>query len=261
MEYWTWKQYRPVVDFGAGCKDEDPKCGAQNDSVVQDIVYEYQVDPGRELSLQCPGISTAQEGAMFFWVTPHAVLMSSEQALNNAPLQRYTVLPNGTLEIHSAQVGDSGTYSCVVSRGRHLGTGESLDVSVVVGNLSLNSSGERSHPTRYFNTAFTTLASCMVSIALIMLYLYTPCQCGQSGRGCGGRAVVVCSDPREVEVGQRRANGKRVAFLEPQVEECNGDSDASKDAAVTLGHAGTDSILKNGSRTMGHATKDLSAAL
>uniref|UniRef100_A0A8C6UFT6 Adhesion molecule with Ig like domain 2 n=1 Tax=Neogobius melanostomus TaxID=47308 RepID=A0A8C6UFT6_9GOBI len=194
MEYWSWKQYRPVADFGPECKSEDSKCGQQDDSDVQEVeeVYEYQVDPGRELSVP-------------------------------SPMPRYTVLPNGTLEIHSALEEDSGTYGCVTSRGRHLRTGESLEVTVVVGNLSINSALEKNQPRGHFNTAFTTLASCLISIALVLLYLFTPCKCGRNGRGCGGRAIVICSDPTEVETGQRRTNGKRVAFLEPQVEECNSE--------------------------------------
>lgn len=259
MEYWTWKQYRPVVDFGPGCKDADSKCGLQNDSDVQDVgeVYEYLVDPGRELSVPCPGISAAQEGALFFWVTPHAVLISSaEHNSSQAPLQRFTVLPNGTLEIHSAQEEDSGTYGCIASRGRHLGAGESLEVTVVVGNLSLNSSLEKNQPSRHFNTAFTTLASCMISIVLVLLYLYIPFQCGRNRRGCGGRAIVVCSDPTEAEVGQRRANGKRVAFLEPKMQECNVENEGSKGSAVTAAHAGTEGILKKGTRTVGQTAPD-----
>ncbi|CAF94472.1 unnamed protein product, partial [Tetraodon nigroviridis] len=96
----------------------------------------------------------------------------------------------------------------------------------------------------HFNTAFTTLASCVVSIILVLLYLYlTPCRCRdrQEGRGCGGRALILCSDPREVEVGQRRSNGKRVAFLEPQTEDA-----VSKSPALYSVHVATEGILKNG---------------
>uniref|UniRef100_A0A3B3ZYY9 LRRNT domain-containing protein n=1 Tax=Periophthalmus magnuspinnatus TaxID=409849 RepID=A0A3B3ZYY9_9GOBI len=81
MEYWTWKQYRPIVDFGSGCKGrQDFECGLQENPTIQDEedVYEYHVDPGRELSVPCPGISTAKEGALVYWLTPHTVLNSSE---------------------------------------------------------------------------------------------------------------------------------------------------------------------------------------
>lgn len=263
LEYWTWKQYRPVVEFGPGCKEEGLKCGPRDSAEVQDVeeVYEYQVDPGSELSVPCPGASAVQEGALFFWVTPHAVLVSSERNSSQDSLDRFTVLPNGTLEIHSAQVKDSGAYGCVVSRGRHLESSDPLEVTVVVGNLSLNASGDKNQPSGHFNTAFTTLASCIASIALVLLYLYTPCQCSRNGRGCGRRAIVICSDPRELEAGQRRANGKRVAFLEPQAEERNRENDGSEVSAMTPGHAGTESILKNGSRTVGQTTTDSTQAV
>ncbi|KAK7895978.1 hypothetical protein WMY93_021303 [Mugilogobius chulae] len=250
MEYWTWKQYRPIIDFGPVCKDGGVfHCGLRENPTFQydEDVFEYQLDPGKELSVPCPGFSSVQEGSLVFWITPHTVLNSSEFNSSKGSTQRFTVLPNGTLQIHSAEIEDSGTYSCVVSRGRHLGTGESLEVTVTVGNSSLS---------KHFNTAFTTLASCVVSIILVLLYLYlTPCRCGRNGWGCGGRAIVVCSDPREVEAGQRRVNGKRVAFLEPQVEDCNGNG-AVKSPVLTPGHAGTEGILKNGSRTVGQISTD-----
>ncbi|XP_055009859.1 amphoterin-induced protein 1-like [Boleophthalmus pectinirostris] len=260
MEYWTWKQYRPIIDFGSGCKDGGEfECSLQENPTVQDgeDVYEYQVDPGRELSVPCPGISTAQEGALVYWVTPHKVLNSSEYNSSKDPTQRFTVLLNGTLEIHSAQMEDSGTYSCVVSRGHHFGSGESLEVTIMVGNSSLTSSEDKhDRSSEHFNTAFTTLASCVVSIILVLLYLYlTPCRCGRNGWRCGGRAIVVCSDPREVEEGQRRANGKRVAFLEPQLEGCDRNG-APKSPVLTPGYAGTEGILKNGSRTVGQTSTD-----
>ncbi|XP_072311109.1 amphoterin-induced protein 1-like [Eucyclogobius newberryi] len=261
MEFWTWKQFRPVVDFGSACKDEgDVECGLQEKPTIQEgeeEVFEYQLEPGDEISVPCPGFSTVQKGALVYWVTPHTVLNSSEYNSSKDPTQRFTVLPHGTLEIHSARVEDSGTYSCVVSRGRRLEPGETPEVTITVGNASLTTSGEKTERSgEHFNTAFTTLASCVVSIILVLLYLYlTPCRCGRNGWGCGGRAIVVCSDPREVEAGQRRANGKRVAFLEPQVEECNGNGEP-KSPVLTPGPAGKEGILKNGSRTVGQSSID-----
>lgn len=247
MEYWAWRRYRPVVDFGAGCEKEDLGCGGgQEDSEDPDVeeVHEYQVDPGAELSVQCPWVSGVQEGALFFWVTPHTVLMSSQQNSSKAPVQRFTVLSNGTLLIRSARDEDSGTYGCVAPRGRRLGSGRSLEVTVAVGNQSLTSAGDKNPPSAssgHFNTAFTTLASCVASIALVLLYLYTPCRCGR--RGCGGRALVVCSDPREeAEHGQRRSNGKRVVFAEPRVQQ---DQEA---------RPVSDGILKNGTHNIMDAT-------
>ncbi|XP_061769995.1 amphoterin-induced protein 2-like [Nerophis ophidion] len=249
LEYWTWTRYRPLVDF----RDEYP-CGAStfNCSLDVDSVKgrRYQVDPGKWVWVSCPGFAPLpMEDAVVFWVTPTTVLNSS----THDPHARLAVLPNGSLEIRGALMEDSGSYACVAARGRD------YDPDVVLGNTSGVASGgsvTRSG-TEHFNTAFTTLASCVVSIVLVLLYLYlTPCRCtgnrGGASRGCGGRAMMLCSDPREVEAGQRRSNGKRVAFLEPQAEDANTGGAKSP----TLSPVTTEGILKNGSRTVGQTLTD-----
>uniref|UniRef100_A0A3Q1EWL0 Ig-like domain-containing protein n=1 Tax=Acanthochromis polyacanthus TaxID=80966 RepID=A0A3Q1EWL0_9TELE len=255
LEYWMWKQYRPLVDFrteypcreGAGT---GLNCTQQGVSDMSLEAQTYQVEPGRWLRVPCPGLNLpVQEGVVVFWITPQIALNSS---VSN-PSGHLIVLPNGTLEIQGALMEDSGTYGCVVARGRHFDPSEPLEVSVVVGNLSTTSTSELAHSGgEHFNTAFTTLASCVVSIILVMLYLYlTPCRCRDNrggSRGCGGRAITLCSDPREVESGQRRSNGKRVAFLEPQAEDSS--IDGPKTPAVNLDHVNPEGILKNGSRTV-----------
>ncbi|KAM9334947.1 amphoterin-induced protein 2-like [Symphorus nematophorus] len=264
LEYWMWKQYHPLVDFKGGypCIDDSESGSGCSQQVVSDMPLEtktYQVEPGKWLRVPCPGLaSPAQEELVVFWVTPRTVVNSS----TNDPNAHLIVFPNGTLEIRSALIEDSGTYGCVTARRRRYDPSESLEVSVVVGNSSTTSTtsgmAHRSGA-EHFNTAFTTLASCVVSIILVLLYLYlTPCRCrenrGGGSRGCGGRAIILCSDPREVESGQRRSNGKRVAFLEPQAEDS--DIGAPKTPAVNLGHVTTEGILKNGSRTVGQTLTD-----
>ncbi|XP_030006456.1 amphoterin-induced protein 2-like [Sphaeramia orbicularis] len=263
LEYWMWKQYRPLVEFrweypcreGSG---PDPDCSQWDMLDTFLDAQTYQVDPGKQLTVPCPGFgSHVQEEVVVFWVTPTTVLNSSV----NDPNNHFTVLPNGTLEIRGALIEDSGTYGCVAPRGRDRDPRASLEVSVVVGNVSTSSTSGSTHRggTEHFNTAFTTLASCVVSIILVLLYLYlTPCRCrdsrGGASRGCGGRAIILCSDPREAESGQRRANGKRVAFLEPQAEDSN--DVGPKTPVLTLGHVNTEGILKNGSRTVGQTLTD-----
>lgn len=256
LEYWLWKQYDPLVDFRSHytCIDDPWPSSECNQSGASDVPLEektYHVEPGNWLQVPCVGTRDPNITAVF-WVTPTAVVNSSA----NDPHSNLTVFPNGTLEIQSARVEDSGTYACVTPRGRPYDPGGSVEVSVVVGNASAISTGGSAHrsSSEHFNTAFTTLASCVVSIILVLLYLYlTPCRCrdNQGGRRCGGRALVLCSDPREVEAGQRRSNGKRVAFLEPQTEDA-----VSKSPAVYSAHVATEGILKNGSRTVGQPLAD-----
>ncbi|XP_018539808.1 amphoterin-induced protein 2 [Lates calcarifer] len=262
LEYWMWKQYRPLVDFRGEypCGDDSGPGPICNQQGVLDMPLEaqtYQEEPGKWLRVPCPGLaSSTQEGLVVFWVTPRTVVNSS----TNDPSAHFIVLPNGTLEIQGALMEDSGTYWCVAARRRHYNPYESMEVNVVVGNLSAATTSGLAHRsgTEHFNTAFTTLASCVVSIILVLLYLYlTPCRCRESrggSRGCGGRAIILCSDPREVESGQRRSNGKRVAFLEPQAEDS--DIGGPKTPVMNLGHVTTEGILKNGSRTVGQTLTD-----
>uniref|UniRef100_A0A8C2ZMY0 Ig-like domain-containing protein n=1 Tax=Cyclopterus lumpus TaxID=8103 RepID=A0A8C2ZMY0_CYCLU len=261
LEYWMWKQYRPLVDFRGEypCRDGSGPVSECSQEAVSDMPLKaqtYQVEPGKSLRVPCTGLASHRQEAVF-WVTPGAVVNSS----TNDPSANLIVSPNGTLEIRGALMEDSGMYVCVAARGRHYDPSESLEANVVVGNLSTSSASgsARGSGAEHFNTAFTTLASCVVSIILVLLYLYlTPCRCrgnrGGGSRGCGGRAFILCSDPREVESGQRRSNGKRVAFLEPQAEDC--DIGGPKTPAMNLGHVTTEGILKNGSRTVGQTLTD-----
>lgn len=261
LEYWVWKQYRPLVDFQGGyqCMGtavQDVNCTYQGLSDMPLEAHSYYGEPGDWLRMPCPGlVIPAQEGLVVFWVTPRTVLSS----LASYTTAHLSVIANGTLEIKGALMEDSGIYECVAARGHYYGPGESPEVRLIVGNSSISSTTglARRSSTEHFNTAFTTLASCVISIILVLLYLYlTPCQCRDSrgSRGCGARAIILCSDPREVESGQRHANGKRVAFLEPQAE----DSDISvpKMPVMTLDHVSTEGILKNGTRTVGHTLTD-----
>ncbi|XP_071358882.1 amphoterin-induced protein 2-like [Trachinotus anak] len=262
LEYWMWKQYRTLVDFRGqypcwGDSGQGSVCSQQGVSDMPLEAQTYQEEPGKMLRVPCPGLaSSTQEGLVVFWVTPRTVVNSS----TNDPNAHLIVLPNGTLEIRGALMGDSGTYGCVAARRRLYDPYESVEVNVVIGNLSTASASGLAPRSgaEHFNTAFTTLASCVVSIILVLLYLYlTPCRCRESrggSRGCGGRALILCSDPREVESGQRRSNGKRVAFLEPQAEDS--DIGSPKTPAMNLGHVTTEGILKNGSRTVGHTLTD-----
>ncbi|XP_074554553.1 amphoterin-induced protein 2-like [Halichoeres trimaculatus] len=263
MEYWMWKQYRPMVDFRGEfpCKDSLGPGSNCSQKVTSDMPFEaktYQVQPGNWLRVPCPGFALpVQERLVVFWVTPRTVVNSS----SDDPNARLKVYPNGTIEIRGALIEDSGTFGCVAVRGRGYQPIGFPEVNVVVGNASTSSSSgftPRSGA-EHFNTAFTTLASCVISIVLVLLYLYlTPCRCrdsrGGGARGRGARAIILCSDPREVE-SEQRSNGKRVAFLEPQSEDLT-DTGSPKPPALNTGHVTTEGILKNGSRTVGQTLTD-----
>ncbi|XP_056131794.1 amphoterin-induced protein 2-like [Lampris incognitus] len=268
LEFWAWKQYRPLVDFGGEYPcglggdggGEEPNCPGSWQEASNEFLAggTHQIEPGDWLNIPCPGLVAPLQGEpAVFWVTPRGVLRASA----SDPMDRLAALPNGTLEIRGARLEDFGTYECVVARGhRWRRTGDSPEVRVRVGNASVAGSENSSRSAEHFNTAFTTLASCVVSIILVLLYLYlTPCRCykttgGGAAGGCGGRAILLCSDPREVDTKERRPNGKRVAFLEPGMEDS--EKCGPKVPPVNLAHTATEGILKNGSRAVVQTSTD-----
>uniref|UniRef100_A0A3Q2XUE5 LRRNT domain-containing protein n=1 Tax=Hippocampus comes TaxID=109280 RepID=A0A3Q2XUE5_HIPCM len=77
LEYWTWKQYRPLLDFKDDypCRDSvGPKLNCSLDGEWSAEAGSYQVDPGKWLWLTCPGFASPLKDPDVFWVTPATVL-------------------------------------------------------------------------------------------------------------------------------------------------------------------------------------------
>uniref|UniRef100_A0AAV2LX61 Ig-like domain-containing protein n=1 Tax=Knipowitschia caucasica TaxID=637954 RepID=A0AAV2LX61_KNICA len=123
-----------------------------------------------------------------------------------------TIFPNGTLEIQSVKVNDTGLYVCTALDAK-LGVNATREVNVSV----------LLPPPESFNTGYTTLLGCAVTMVLILVYLYlTPCRCS------------CCKQPKPPSTGaydpsslssvftssMREGKGysdKHVAFLEPMM--------------------------------------------
>ncbi|XP_008317697.1 amphoterin-induced protein 3-like [Cynoglossus semilaevis] len=103
----------------------------------------------------------------FTWLSP------SRGALTPSSV-RGSVLrlsPDGTLDIPAVRLEDSGTYVCTAVDHR-LALNATRRVEVTV----LPPAGES------FSTGYTTLVGCVVTVGLILIYLYlTPCHCGHPG--------------------------------------------------------------------------------
>ncbi|CAJ1050967.1 amphoterin-induced protein 1-like isoform X1 [Xyrichtys novacula] len=79
------------------------------------------------------------------------------------------VRPDGGLQIGPLKVDDSGVYTCFATSDS---LNETLYVTVVVFN-STSSGGLEN-----LKTAYTTLVACLVSVVMVLIYLYlTPCRC------------------------------------------------------------------------------------
>ncbi|CAK6955537.1 amphoterin-induced protein 1-like [Scomber scombrus] len=78
-------------------------------------------------------------------------------------------LAYGSLQIGPLQAGDSGIYTCYATSDSY---NETVYVTVVVFNSTMSGGLEN------LKTAYTTLVACLVSIVMVLVYLYlTPCRC------------------------------------------------------------------------------------
>ncbi|XP_017560341.1 amphoterin-induced protein 3 isoform X2 [Pygocentrus nattereri] len=138
-------------------------CSIKLPGLLVDIESTLQVYAGESALLEC---QTSLKGRhlTYQWVSPHQEFIAPPG--NNNTMRMYA---NGSLEILAARVEDSGVYWCMVLD-RQQSRNETREVNVTV--------IMRHHEVEPFNTGFTTLLGCVVSLVLVLMYLYlTPCRC------------------------------------------------------------------------------------
>lgn len=110
------------------------------------------------LMLDC---DTRQRDMKKSWLLPGNVPLSSTN--------KTAVVHDGNLQIGPLRAEDSGVYTCFATSDTF---NETLYITVVVFNATMNGGLEN------LKTAYTTLVACLVSIVLVLIYLYfTPCHC------------------------------------------------------------------------------------
>ncbi|KAJ0064758.1 hypothetical protein NL108_013006 [Boleophthalmus pectinirostris] len=159
------------------------------------------------ISLDCQTSIKSTE-LSYTWLTPSKGYLTP--ATKNSSL--ITIFPNGTLEMQSVKVNDSGLYVCTAVSVK-LGVNATREVNVTV---SLP-------PPESFNTGYTTLLGCAITMILILMYLYlTPCRCSCCKQpkppsvttyDPSSLSSVFSSSIRE----NKPYNDKHVAFLEPMM--------------------------------------------
>ncbi|XP_053320888.1 amphoterin-induced protein 2 [Spea bombifrons] len=234
LNFWYHRHFSPIVDF-----KNDYVCVMPSDSktktklhLIQDhflncsetavngtfhafgLLYEAQV--GERLIVHCDS-KIINPSTEFLWVTPEDKILEPDIKYSNL-----RVFYNGSLEIENAQIGDSGIYSCIAMNKERL-LNETIDIRITISNFT----NTRSHAHEAFNTAFTTLAACVVSIVLVLLYLYlTPCRCCCKSRKNkrkpnhnSAHSSILSATPSHKPLAERKSStGKRVVFLEPLKE-------------------------------------------
>ncbi|XP_029361324.1 amphoterin-induced protein 3 [Echeneis naucrates] len=168
------------------------------------------VSEGDRVRLDC---QTSLRGAelSFMWISPSKGFIT-QASINNTVISLFA---NGTLEIRAAKVNDSGLYVCTaVDIKQALNATREVNVTVLV------PAGES------FNTGYTTLLGCVVTMVFILMYLYlTPCRCSCCKQPKPAVTPITTYDPsiltsvfspspREQHKIQTE---KHVAFVEPMI--------------------------------------------
>lgn len=187
------------------------------------------VNAGSAVLLNCVTTLTGQH-VTFFWVSPNQEYVAPPG--NSKSLKMYS---NGSLEIIDASTEDSGIYLCM-ALDRQLQRNETREVNLTV---VLTQDSETDEP---FNTGFTTLLGCVVSLVLVLMYLYlTPCRCppcqkapppaataapgqtNEAGAVSAQSSILTPTPPTTTEgPGRKVSTNKHVVFLEPIREQQNG---------------------------------------
>lgn len=184
-----------------------------------------RVEAGRALLLHCAAALTGPNLTVS-WVSP-----GQEDVVPPGNGGSLNMFANGSLEIVAAGPQDSGTYRCLVldplDQRHHT---QEVNVTVVA-----------TRPHEPFSTGFSTLLGCLVSLVLVLGYLYlTPCRCptcpttcptcptgptrSQDGTlACTQTSILSPAPPTTTEgPGHKVGTNKHVVFLEPIKEQQNG---------------------------------------
>ncbi|XP_044074166.1 amphoterin-induced protein 3 [Siniperca chuatsi] len=222
-----------------------------NMTVMSGLLKEQErcvsVKEGKAVLLHCVTSLTGQH-VTFLWVSPNQEYVAPPG--NNGSLKMYS---NGSLEIVAARVEDTGIYWCMALDQQRNETRE-VNVTVVPHHDS--------EPHESFNTGFTTLLGCVVSLVLVLMYLYlTPCRCppcpkastpatanpsqgNEGGAGSAQSSILTPTPPATTEgPGRKVSTNKHVVFLEPIKEQQNGRLRAGPGAGAVHGHLGPGLLL------------------
>ncbi|XP_041934878.1 amphoterin-induced protein 2-like [Alosa sapidissima] len=240
LQQWADKHYRTMVDFRhghpclRGTTGEMLNCSWGLHDSTHPVKVVSQVRLGEQLLLLCLD-STEQQGSSVHWDTPDQEALPGED-------HHLHVHSNGTLEIQRVRLEDSGTYHCKVISGGQQGS-EKL-VEVVVSDSEIASTP---HQSENVHTGFTALVSWMVSIILLLSYLYfSPCHC------CCRRKHLGLSRPAKgnPQLQAQPSTAKKVVFVEPWMEVTAIDvAHSTGDSTGAANPVTTRSILKNGGNT------------
>ncbi|XP_044531873.1 amphoterin-induced protein 1 [Gracilinanus agilis] len=213
--HWQYRQLSSVTDFQEDlyCIHSKKMYSVFNITTLNCTEFKecaFEAHLGESFIISC---DTKQQGMTKEWVTPN-----NEKVLNEVGNGTVRVLQNGSLHFQHIRVEDQGLYTCYAVGEAF---NETLSVEVKVHNFT------RHGPHDTLNTAYTTLVGCILSVVLVLIYLYlTPCRCwcraGErptSHQGDSLSSSMLSTTPNHDPMagggGKDSGFDRRVAFLEP----------------------------------------------
>ncbi|XP_072521478.1 amphoterin-induced protein 1-like [Salminus brasiliensis] len=227
---WQQRDLRPVSEFPDSlvCVQPWSPAGGAKASILQlhlqlncsaVRVREQEGFLNQILILDC---DTRYRGATKNWIAPPLA--------NNSIVQP---LPDGQLQVGPLRVEDSGEYRCLVE-------GEDMNETVVVMVRVHNSTQGFGDS---LNTAYTTLGCCVLSVILVLCYLYlTPFPCYHSNHlaktthedsfytsslsvthtlGQQGESYVAFYEPKEQNGGIKREEDEGWTYEQDEMKQCS----------------------------------------
>ncbi|XP_053932274.1 amphoterin-induced protein 3 [Cuculus canorus] len=233
LQRWKQRGFSSVKDFF-----EEHTCKVSDDvprSLIKFLKYNdmfenCSVDPeeappvplpvlvGQPLLLACN--TSLPPAATYMWISPHHEPIK-HPGNSNRSVELYR---NGSLRIAAAKPWHSGVYVGLAMNSPH-NSSRLCEVNVTVHYPKPD--GET------FSTGLTTLLGCIVSLLLVLIYLYlTPCRCLSCCKKpaplsppqeCSAQSSILSTTPPATDGPNRKVStNKHVVFLEPVRETQNG---------------------------------------
>lgn len=186
-------------------------------SLSQRAIPEVLGKVGESLVIDCNTSLHDDNTTTYRWFSPDRQLFM--YAVHSD--QTHEPLKNGSIKIKDAKLRHSGIYVCVaISTLQKINKTHRVNVTVQYPKL-----------VEPFNTAITTLLGCVVSLVLVIMYLYiTPCRCSKCCKkpanlpqDCSAQSSILSTTPPATDGPNRKVStSKHVVFLEPLKEAQNG---------------------------------------
>ncbi|XP_044307438.1 amphoterin-induced protein 3 [Varanus komodoensis] len=172
---------------------------------------------GESLIMDCNTSLHNDNSTTYRWISPRHELFRYPEHGD----QTHQPFKNGSLKITNAQLLHSGVYVCIaISELQNINRTHEVNVTVQYPKLA-----------EPFKTALTTLLGCIVSLVLVLMYLYlTPCRCSKCCKKpvsppqeCSAQSSILSTTPPATDGPSRKISAnKHVAFREPIKEGQNG---------------------------------------